>query len=156
MAEAGELPGITGGVRGLEFAAGTEVAAAEKVGGGDYGGPHGSVLVGALRPGQIVVNPQVEAHQGLFYRWLGGKQPGDGFEELVRPEWLAQNTAGTEGRYLFGIGAGGKVKERDAVTNVSEHGWGVGDQQIHSHGVASQCLRWAPRIGRQNAEAVLR
>jgi hypothetical protein len=63
MAEAGEPACKSGGRRGAELAAGIEVAVLEKVGDADYGGTHGAVFVGALCPGKIVVNPEVEAHR---------------------------------------------------------------------------------------------
>jgi hypothetical protein len=69
MAEAGELAGVSGGGRWLPLAPPTEIAALEKVGNTDYGGAHGAVFVGALCPGQIVVNPQMEAHGPSSYRF---------------------------------------------------------------------------------------
>jgi hypothetical protein len=72
MDKAGELAGVSGGGRDLQLAPPTEIAAPEKVGGADYGGAHGPVFVGALCPGQIVVNPQKEAHQPSSYRSNSG------------------------------------------------------------------------------------
>jgi hypothetical protein len=68
MAEAGELARVLGVRRGLQLAPPAEIATAKKVGDADYGGAHGTVFVRALCPGQIVVNPQMEAHQPSLYR----------------------------------------------------------------------------------------
>jgi hypothetical protein len=61
VSDGGELADILGPARG--FAAGAEVAAAEQVAGGDYGRAHGPILVRALRPGVIPIDPEVEAHE---------------------------------------------------------------------------------------------
>jgi len=89
MAQARELAGILGGWRRLQFSAGTEIAAAKQVGRGDNSGPHGTVFVGALRPSQTVVNPQIEAHSLLMLPLRIGDQLPNRVEQLPRPERLA-------------------------------------------------------------------
>ena len=66
VSEAGKLTRVLGTAGRLQFASGTEIAAAEEVRSRDHGSPHRSIFVGALRPGQIVVNPQVETHKPQF------------------------------------------------------------------------------------------
>src|SRR5215471_1418917 len=68
VAEAGELSGKLGGARRGGLAAWAEVAAAEEVGGGDHGGAHGPVFVGALRPGEVAIDPEVEANKWMVAR----------------------------------------------------------------------------------------
>jgi hypothetical protein len=62
VAQAGELAGEFSRVGRGGLAAGAEIAAAEEIGRGDYGGAHRPVFVGALGPGQFAIDPEIEAH----------------------------------------------------------------------------------------------
>ncbi len=62
VADGGELAEVAGSADGGRFAARAEIAAVEEIGGGDYRGAEGAILVGALRPGEVAVQPEVKAH----------------------------------------------------------------------------------------------
>ena len=63
VAEGGVLAGPGGRMR--EAARG-EIAAAEKIGGGDHRGAHGAVFVSALRPSEVAFQPEIETHWLYF------------------------------------------------------------------------------------------
>ena len=62
VSQGGELAGEFGLAGSLHLAARGKVAAAEQVGCGNHRRSHGTVLVGALRPREIVIHPKIEAH----------------------------------------------------------------------------------------------
>ena len=109
MAEAGEVAGVTRRNRRLQLAAGTEITAAKKIRYRNHGRAHGAVLVGALSPRQVVVNPELKAHSGLSYRGAA-EQLVDCFQQLAGLERLGQADAVTEGGNLVGIGTSGKIQ----------------------------------------------
>src|SRR5215467_3011847 len=59
VAQRGELAGEPGLDGGLEFAAGVEIAPAELIGESDDRGAHRTILVGALRPRQFFICPEI-------------------------------------------------------------------------------------------------
>lgn len=85
VAQGGELAGERGRAGSLWLAARVEVAAAKQVGGGNYRGPHGAVLVSPLGPSQFAVQPKIETH--LLQR--GGRQFPQRPEKLFGLEGLA-------------------------------------------------------------------
>jgi hypothetical protein len=87
MSEAGELSGELGVAGWGGIAAGAEIAAAEEIGAGDDGGPHGPVFVGTLGPGEVAIEPEVEAHGPILHR---SQELPDGIQELAVLEGLAQ------------------------------------------------------------------
>jgi hypothetical protein len=66
LPERGVLPQIARRCGRPRFAAGIEIAPRKKIAYRYYGGPHGTVFVGPLRPGYIVRHPQVKAHRDYF------------------------------------------------------------------------------------------
>ena len=65
MAERCELAGVLRIARGLQFAPRIEIAPAEQIGRRNHRRAHGAVLVGALRPGEPTVQPELEAHETI-------------------------------------------------------------------------------------------
>lgn len=60
MADGGELADVAGDAG--RFAPGAEIAAAEQVFCGDDGSAHGAVLVSALGPGEVAIEPEMKSH----------------------------------------------------------------------------------------------
>ena len=68
--KAGELPHEGSTSWRLRRASGREIAAPEEVGLRDHGAPHRPVLICTLRPSQLLVHPEVEAHAAMLARGL--------------------------------------------------------------------------------------
>jgi len=64
LAHEGSIPGRT------RRTSSREIAASEKIGLRDYGAAHRPVLISALRPRQLLVHPEVEAHAAMLARGL--------------------------------------------------------------------------------------
>jgi hypothetical protein len=75
MTEAGELPGELGARARARFAARMKVLAAKEVAERDYGRAHRAVLVGALRPGGVLIEPEIEAHAAMVSGGYDGRHP---------------------------------------------------------------------------------
>src|SRR5581483_10194874 len=67
MPERGEVAGQVGIGRRRKPALRVEVAAPKQIARGNHGGAHGPVFVRSLRPSQILVKPQIEAHPDSYY-----------------------------------------------------------------------------------------
>jgi len=132
VSEAGELSGELGRARRGGLAAGAEVAAAEEVGGGDYGGAHGPVLVGALRPGEVAIDPEVEAHEWMVARRgeASGEEALDRGREFLSLEGLVEREPAAKGGCIGGIGERGDVEQRDAGAELGKGIGRVGHQEI--------------------------
>ena len=63
MAQRSKLAGEFGLTGSLHFSPGRKVPLAEQVGRRNYRSPQGTVLIRALRPGQIAVHPKIESHE---------------------------------------------------------------------------------------------
>jgi hypothetical protein len=108
MAEGGELARELRCPWGWNFAARIEIPAAEEIGSGDDGCPHGAILIGSLRPRQSFVKPKIEAHGPMLHR--AGQVHEQG-QQLVRMEGLAEDAATEEARGQFEIRSGGHVQQ---------------------------------------------
>lgn len=106
------MPGVDGGSRGLRLAARIEIAAAEQVRSRDYGRSHGAVFIRALRPRNLVIQPQVEAHAFMVSERQEPSKyqvAGDRYQ-IVRMKRLGKNAATGNPRNDLRIGTAGNVE----------------------------------------------
>ena len=117
--------------RELQLAARIEIAAAEQVGGGDYGRPHGPVFVSALRPGQLFIQPEIETHAPMVTA-VNVRRSGHikRLEQLFCLEWLAKGAGMTERTHEGGIRSGGQVQDAEPVRKARKLAGRIGDQDV--------------------------
>jgi len=127
MPEGSELTGEFGVARSLHFAPRREIPPAEQVGGRYDCRPHGTVLIGTLRPGEIAIQPKIEA-QSLWYIAVG--QVFDRGQQVVVAEGLAQHPALGESRCQVDVGNGGNIEQSHLTGKIQEEVRLIGDHQV--------------------------
>lgn len=118
MSQRSKLPGELPTGQDRRLAARVEITTTEEVRSGYDGRSHGSVFIGPLRPRQILVKPEIEAHGPMLHR--AGGEFSDSGEQVFRVERLLQNAAGGKRRHLVGVRRSGQVQHGCAVGELHE------------------------------------
>jgi hypothetical protein len=130
MTEGSELARELGVRRRLDFAARRKIAPAEQIGGRYDCRSHGTVLISALRPGEIAIQPKIVT-QSLWYIAVG-KFLYRGQQVFVT-EGLAQDPAFRESRCQIDVGGGGNIQQPHFIGEIQEKVRLVGDHKIRRH-----------------------
>jgi hypothetical protein len=151
MPERSELAGEFGIARSLHLAPWGKISPAEQVGRRYNCRSHGTVLIGTLRPGEIVIQPKIEA-QSLWYIAMG--QVFDRGQQVVVTEGLAQHPASGKLRCQLGVGSGGHIEHRHGTGEIQKNVRLIGDHQIRRNVPVSQKFTRAQCIAKDNFVAV--
>jgi hypothetical protein len=127
MTDGSELAGEFGAARSLHFAPRRKIPPAEQVGGRYDRRPHGTVFIGALRPGEIAIQPKIEA-QNLWYIAVG--QVLDRGQQVLVAEGLAQHPALGESRCQVDVGNGGNIEQSHPAGKIQKKVRLIGDHQV--------------------------